>query len=370
MAAAPPAPLDEPPWAFIPRGRRFGVSNGQLVKKLWPCRAGDRRIRITAPRWRAREGKMQSNRKRLWRSGSAFVIVLALAAAEKNSEVPFPDGYRSWQHVKSVVIGPEHKSFATEGGKIFHFYANPQAVEGYHSGKFPNGSILVLETLRTKAGEGDSKGILTEGERSALDVMMKDDSLFQESAGWGFETFDSKNARLAEKDRAQCYACHSMQKDHDLVFTTLPASADAGTPYPEGYRRWTFLHSSMVPPTYDAFWKKPCEKPCMAGLFHFYANDKAMEGLRSGSYPDGAIFADEMLEWLSTSNGAQEGSRRIVGVMVKDSRRYSSTDGWGYGTFDDGSRVDKLDAKMRRACHQCHVARKDQGYVFTEYRER
>ena len=317
---------------------------------------------------------MQSNRKRLLRSGKAFVIVLtlalAVAAAEKKPEVPFPDGYRSWQHVKSVVIGPEHKSFATEGGKIFHFYANPQAVEGYHAGKFPNGSILVRETLRTKVGEGDSRGILNEGERSALDVMMKDDSLFQETAGWAFETFDSKNGRLAEKDRAQCYACHSKQKDRDLVFTTLPASADAGTPYPEGYRRWTFLHSSMVPSTFDAFGKMPCEKPCMAGLFHFYANDKGMEGLRTGSYPDGAILAEEMLEWLSTSNGAKEGPRRIVGVMVKDSRRYSSTGDWGYGTFDDGNRVDKLDAKMRQACHQCHVARKDQGYIFTEYRER
>jgi hypothetical protein len=126
----------------------------------------------------------------------------------------------------------------------------------------------------------------------------------------------------------------------------------------------------MVPPNFDSFGKKPCEKPCIGGLFHFYANDKSMEGLRTGSYPDGAILAEEMLEWISTPNGAKEGPRRIVGVMVKDSRRYSSTDGWGYGTFDDGSKVDKLDAKMRQACHQCHVARKDQGYVFTEYRER
>jgi hypothetical protein len=175
---------------------------------------------------------------------------------------------------------------------------------------------------------------------------------------------------LAEKDRAQCYACHSRQKDHDLVFTSLPAAADAGTPYPEGYRHWAFLHSSMVPAAFPAFGKKPCEKPCMAGIFHFYANNKAMEGLRTGSYPDGAIIAEEMLEWLSTSNGSKEGQRRLVGVMVKDSRRYDSTGGWGYGTYDDGSRRDNLDAKARQACHQCHLSRKEQGYVFTEYRER
>lgn len=176
---------------------------------------------------------MQSNGNRLSRRGNGAAIALAAAlvvtAAEKSPEVPFPDGYRSWQHVKTVVIGPEDKSFAAEGARTYHFYANAQAVEGYHAGKFPNGSVLVRETLRPKEGEGDSKGGSNEGERSALDVMMKNDSLFPKTAGWGFETFDRANARLAEKDRAQCYACHSMRKDHDLVFTTLPASAGAGT---------------------------------------------------------------------------------------------------------------------------------------------
>ena len=318
---------------------------------------------------------MKSNTKRKLGDAKKFAILLtiaaAVAAAEKTAEVPFPDGYRSWQHVKSVVVGPEHQSYAAEGGKIYHFYANPQAVEGYSAGKFPNGSVLVRETLRTVAGEGAAKGTLTEGERSALDVMIKDDRLFAATSGWGFETFDTKKGRLAEKDRAQCYACHSSQKDRDLVFTSLPAAGDTGTPYPEGYRRWTFLHSSMVPPNFDAFGDKPCVKPCTAGLFHFYANDKAMEGLRTGSYPDGAIIAEEMLEWLASSTGGgKEGQRRIVGVMVKNSQRYSSTGGWGYGTFDEGSRVDKLDGKARETCHQCHVARQARGYVFTEYRER
>jgi hypothetical protein len=96
-----------------------------------------------------------------------------------------------------------------------------------------------------------------------------------------------------------------------------------------------------------------------------------MEGLRTGAYPDGAIFAEEMLEWIATTTGsAKEGSRRVVGVMVKDSRRYSSTDGWGYGNFFEGSRTDALDATKREACHSCHVSRKDKGFVFTEYHER
>jgi hypothetical protein len=317
---------------------------------------------------------MESNCKRIAWGLVVFVIDCVFASgiiAGEIAKVPFPNGYKSWQHVKTVMFGPEHKSFATEGARIFHFYANPLAVQGYRDGKFPNGAVIVRETLRAVAGDGESKGVLKEGERTALDVMWKDDKTYPETGGWGFETFGNKNARLAEKDRAQCYACHSKQKDHDLVFSTLTAAADAGTPYPEGYRSWTFLHSSQVPATFDAFGKKPCEKPCMAGIFHFYANPKAMDGLRTGSYPDGAIIAEEMLEWVSTTNGsAKEGQRRVIGVMVKDSRRYSSTDGWGYGSFDDGSTTDKLDTAKREACHQCHVARKDQGYVFTEYRVR
>ena len=125
---------------------------------------------------------MERHTNRILQAANTLAILLmiaaAIAAAEKTAEVPFPDGYRSWQHVKSVIVGPEHKSYAAEGGKIYHFYANPQAVEGYRAGRFPDGSVLVRETLRTVAGEGGSEGILNEGERSALDVMIKDDRLF------------------------------------------------------------------------------------------------------------------------------------------------------------------------------------------------
>ena len=317
---------------------------------------------------------MESNRKHILRDAIVFVTMsvfgLSATSAELSQGVPFPDGYNSWRHIKSVVTGPEHKSFAAEGMQISHFYANQQAVEGYQTGKFPNGAIIVHEVLHTTPGQGDAKGTFNEGERTALDVMLKDDRLYKDTAGWGFERFDSKNNRVSEENRAKCYACHSKQKDRDLVFSTLPALASAGTPYPEGYRHWTFLHTSMVPATFDAFGKKPCEKPCVAGMFHFYANDKAMQGLRTGAYPDGAVIAEEMLEWVSTPTAAKEGQRRIVGVMVKDNQRYNSTGGWGYGSFDEGSTIDKLDEKMRQACHQCHVARKDQGYVFTQYHER
>ena len=142
-------------------------------------------------------------------------------------------------------------------------------------------------------------------------------------------------------------------------------------PYPQGYRSWTFLHSSLIGPTLAGFWKRPCEKPCTAGMFHFYGNDKAMQGLRTGVYPDGAIIAEEMLEFLGTASGAgHEGARRLVGVMVKDSLRYNSTGGWGFGSYDEDSQVNTLTAEESKACFTCHIPQKDRGYVFTKYQDR
>jgi hypothetical protein len=142
-------------------------------------------------------------------------------------------------------------------------------------------------------------------------------------------------------------------------------------PFPDGYRHWTFLHSSLISPTLAGFWKRPCDKPCTAGIFHFYANDKAMAGLRSGEYADGAIIAEEMLEFQgSASGGGKEGGLRLVGVMVKDNTRYASTGGWGFGSYDAPSHEDQLDSGAKTACFACHIPRKDRGFVFTEYRER
>jgi Cytochrome P460 len=154
------------------------------------------------------------------------------------------------------------------------------------------------------------------------------------------------------------------------LFRAAAAENDT-VPFPEGYRHWTFLHSSLIGPTLAGFWKRPCEKPCTAGIFHFYANDKAMIGLRTGEYADGAVIAEEMLELLgSPTGGGKEGERRMIGVMVKDSKRYPSTGGWGYGSFDGATLENELDATSRQACFACHIPRKDHGYVFSTYRER
>src|SRR5690348_4707459 len=160
-----------------------------------------------------------------------------------------------------------------------------------------------------------------------------------------------------------------------LAFPLIQAPsvrADDGTvSYPDGYRNWTFLHSSLVPAGAAGFSKSPCVKPCTNGIFYFYANELAMKGLRSGTYADGAVIAEELLELRVGEKGSGgEGRRVLTAVKVKDSQRYAATGGWGFGKFDEGSKVNTLDAKAQQGCFQCHIPRKDSGYVFTKYDER
>lgn len=156
-----------------------------------------------------------------------------------------------------------------------------------------------------------------------------------------------------------------------LFHTPSAGAEDQTVAYPDGYRNWTFLHGSIVPGSFGAFSKSPCVKPCTNGMFYFYANELAMKGLRTGAYEDGAIIAEEMLEFRIGEKGVGgEGRRVLTAVMVMDRHRFASTGGWGFGNFDEGSKANTLDAKAQQACFQCHTAQKANGYVFTRFVER
>ena len=158
--------------------------------------------------------------KRLFLTG---VLAAAIGLqAEDKADVPYPSGFRGWQHVKSIVVGPDHPSFANRGG-IHHYYANSKALEGYRTGKFPNGSVIVDEGVFTKDGEGQAKGIVLEGERRSVEVMVKDDQMYKETGGWGFESFgrDDRTGKLQASGQAQCHTCHSKAKERDYVFSSV-----------------------------------------------------------------------------------------------------------------------------------------------------
>jgi len=104
-------------------------------------------------------------------------------------------------------------------------------------------------------------------------------------------------------------------------------------------------------------------------------NDQAVDAFRHKDlpFPDGAIIA--RLAWTYTPSeennkafGQEQsfvaGAPTNIQLMVKDSKRYAATGGWGFAQFTDG----KPDGPEKlKSCYSCHVPAKEHDYVFTRY---
>jgi hypothetical protein len=154
-------------------------------------------------------------------------VVLLLAAAvtaggfslvaQLDNTAQFPKEFRQWAHVKSVLVGPKSAAFATEGG-IHHIYANQKALEGYKTGKFPDGSVIVYDLLETKEADGNT----IEASTRRIDVMVKQSELYSATGGWEYMSFPGGNpadGKLSAERQASCATCHGNRKDHDSVFS-------------------------------------------------------------------------------------------------------------------------------------------------------
>ncbi len=136
-----------------------------------------------------------------------------------------------------------------------------------------------------------------------------------------------------------------------------PAAPIYGVKLPDGYRNWP-----VIAPAQEA---APLNE-----LRVVVGNPKAMRAYRDNirPFPDGTVLIK--LAWKHTQSpdfapASIPGAATTVQVMVKDSKRYAATGGWGYGRFIDGQPVDEA---QHRTCHACHAARvKDRDYVFTRY---
>jgi hypothetical protein len=151
----------------------------------------------------------------------ALVVALGVSGfVTAADQVPYPEGYRGWFHVKSQIATKDHPRFAQIGG-IHHIYANSAGVTGYQTGTFPDGSVLILDVFALDEKDGS----LVEGERRWLGVMLKDREKYKDTGGWGFENFagNSKTDREVSVNGPieRCFSCHEGRKDSDLVFSKL-----------------------------------------------------------------------------------------------------------------------------------------------------
>jgi len=101
-------------------------------------------------------------------------------------------------------------------------------------------------------------------------------------------------------------------------------------------------------------------------------------------FPDGAKMAK--IHWIPKKNETdpghpiQPGTLHDIDFMVKDSKRFADSGGWGWAefeyddpsdTFRPGTEADKPPQRNDAKCgFQCHSDAKDRDYVFTSYPKR
>ncbi|MGD8642618.1 MAG: cytochrome P460 family protein [Gammaproteobacteria bacterium] len=147
-----------------------------------------------------------------------------------------------------------------------------------------------------------------------------------------------------------------------LLVTSITAFAGDKVKYPEGYRYWTHVKTLTLHeghPLADPF----------EGIHHVYANKEAVKGTKNGKFEDGSVLVFDLLESVTKNNATAEGDRILVGVMVKDAKRFSDTGGWGFEGWAGNSQTKRLTNDGGRSCFECHTSQKDNDYVFSQWRD-
>ncbi len=133
------------------------------------------------------------------------------------------------------------------------------------------------------------------------------------------------------------------------------ASPIYGVTIADGYRHWELVAVSR-------------EADPLNELRAILGNTVALTAYRAGTtpFPDGTILAK--LAWKHVPSSRFEGAfvpgaATTVQFMVKDSKKYPASGGWGFGRFINGKPVDEA---QHQTCFACHAALvKDQDFVFT-----
>jgi hypothetical protein len=130
---------------------------------------------------------------------------------------------------------------------------------------------------------------------------------------------------------------------------------------PTGYRDWRLISVAH-------------EEGALNDIRAILGNDIAIKAYREGKlpYPDGAIITRLAWNYVSSEENNKAfgrpqsfvaGSPTNVQFMIKDSRKYASTGGWGFFQFNDGKSAEMV----MQDCFSCHVPAKSRDFLFTRY---
>jgi len=135
------------------------------------------------------------------------------------------------------------------------------------------------------------------------------------------------------------------------------ASPIYGVTLPENYRQ-----GELIAPAVEA---APLNE-----IRAILGNPIAIKAYKDGTlpFPDGTVLTK--LAWKHAQStefqpASVPGAATTVQVMVKDSKKYAATGGWGFGRFVNGKPADEAQHQTCFACHQSLV--KDHDYVFTRW---
>lgn len=135
-----------------------------------------------------------------------------------------------------------------------------------------------------------------------------------------------------------------------------------GVTIPPGYRDWKLISVTH-------------EEGDFNQLRAQLGNDIAIKAYREGKlpFPDGTIIvalhwqrvpSDEDNQVFGRVQAFVAGSPVNMQVMVKDSKKYAATGGWGFGDFRNGKPSDEA---LHEKCFSCHIPAKAHDFVFTRY---
>jgi len=134
---------------------------------------------------------------------------------------------------------------------------------------------------------------------------------------------------------------------------------------PPGYRDWTVVSVAH-------------EAGDLNDIRAILGNDIAIKAYREAKlqFPEGAIVGRIAWSYVASEENNKTFGREqsfVAGsptdfylqFMVKDSKKYAATGGWGYSSFDQAGKP--TDEAVMKNCFPCHQAIKDRDFIFTKY---
>ena len=145
-----------------------------------------------------------------------------------------------------------------------------------------------------------------------------------------------------------------------LAIVSVARSAD-DIKIPVGYRNWFHVNTMIVDKTSPLF-------DSLGGMQIVHVNAAGEAALRtSGPYPDGTVFLTDLHDFSVVDGSYVEGALKALAVMVKYSKQYAATGGWGFQFWDGGDPKKPMVTDAANQCFACHQPKKDQDYVYSTY---